>query len=88
MPRSRPDAREPKIAEALRILAAVAAEDADHAKNRNGKGFSRADSKKGHVLAKTTLAAALSDDQHAADILALAARYRRQTSRASQTDLF
>lgn len=37
-----------KVRAALDILDIVAARDADHARKRNGEGFSRADSSRGH----------------------------------------
>ncbi len=46
------------------MLGAVAAEDADYAKNRNGRGFSKADSTKGHALAALSLVAVVRDPTH------------------------
>lgn len=66
--------------QALLVLGAVAAEDADYAKNRNGRGFSKSDSNKGHALSKVSLAAALGDQSLLGEILRMAARYRRQAS--------
>jgi hypothetical protein len=81
------DPRRPKAAEALRILGAVAAEDADYAKTRNGRGFSKADSNKGHALAKVGLTAALNDATLLSEILRMSARYRRQASSLAQGTL-
>lgn len=85
--RPRPDPRADKLCEALIVLAAVAAEDADYAKTRNGRGFSKADSSKGHALAKVSLSSALQDRSLSAAVLAMAARYRRQASRIAQGSL-
>lgn len=85
--RPRPDPRGEKLREALLVLAAVAAEDADYAKTRNGKGFSKADSTKGHALSKVSLSSALQNASLAAEILGMAARYRRQASLIAQGTL-
>ncbi|MDR6663994.1 hypothetical protein J2X71_000239 [Rhizobium sp. 1399] len=82
--RPRPDPRADKLREALLVLGAVAAEDADHAKTRNGKGFSKSDSMKGHALSKVSLSSALQDHALSSAVLAMAARYRRQASRIAQ----
>jgi hypothetical protein len=87
-PRPKPDPRAGKIREALVVLATVASEDADYAKHRNGRGFSRPDSTKGHGLATVSLSAALGDESLIAEILSMAARYRRQASKIGQGDLF
>jgi len=84
---SAPDPRGPKVKEALAVLATVAANDADHARSQNGVGFSRADSPKGHVLAQLGVRAVLQNECTCAEVLKLAARYRRQASRALQDDL-
>lgn len=81
------DPRSRQAAEALLVLGAVAAEDADYAKQRNGRGFNKADSTKGHALAKVSLAAALGDEQLFAEILRMSARYRRQASLLAQGTL-
>lgn len=81
------DPRWSKAREALLVLGAVAAEDADYAKARNGRGFSKADSAKGHALSKLSIAAALSNSATYAEVLAMAARYRRQASRIGQGTL-
>ena len=81
------DPRRPAVVEALRVLSTVAAEDADYAKTQNGVGFSKADSTKGHSLAALGPAAVLASDALLADVLRLAARYRRQASRVSQGKL-
>ena len=69
------------------MLAAVAANDADHARSQNGVGFLRADSAKGHVLAQLSVRVVLQNEDTCAEVLKLAARYRQQASRASQDDL-
>lgn len=81
------DPRRPAVVEALRVLATVAAEDADYARTQNGVGFSKADSTKGHNLAQLSPSAVLSSDTLLADVLRLAGRYRRQASRVSQGSL-
>lgn len=73
--------------QALLVLGAVAAEDADYAKNRNGRGFSKSDSSKGHALSKVSLVAALGDSALLGEILRMSARYRRQASVLSQGTL-
>ncbi|MGE7368309.1 hypothetical protein ACQKKX_04460 [Neorhizobium sp. NPDC001467] len=78
------DPRYPKAREALLVLGAVAAEDADYAKNRNGRGFSKADSTKGHALAALSLVAVVRDPTTFAEVTSMAARYRRQASRIAQ----
>jgi len=86
-PASSRDPRYCKAREALLVLAAVAAEDADYATTRNGRGFSRSDSTKGHSLAKLSITAALSSAATFAEVVSMAARYRRQASRISQSTL-
>ncbi|OCW56257.1 hypothetical protein [Hoeflea olei] len=81
------DARIGEVRQALLVLGAVAAEDADYAKTRNGRGFSKSDSSKGHALSKVSLAAALGDQSLLGEILRMAARYRRQASTLSQGTL-
>lgn len=78
------DPRYPKAREALLVLGAVAAEDADHAMNRNGRGFSKADSTKGHALAALSLVVVVRNPSTYAEVLSMAARYRRQASRIAQ----
>lgn len=73
--------------QALLVLGAVAAEDADYAKNRNGRGFSKSDSTRGHALSKVSLAAALGDRALLGEILRMAARYKRQASILKQGTL-
>lgn len=75
------DPRLSAIQEALIVLAAVAAEDPDHARKVNGVGFSRPDSSKGHALAQLSVPAVLQDEAMMSDVLKMAARYRRQASR-------
>ncbi|CUW87553.1 hypothetical protein [Agrobacterium genomosp. 2] len=78
------DPRYPKAREALLVLGAVAAEDADYAKTRNGRGFSKADSTKGHALAALSLVAVVRDPTTFTEVTSMAARYRRQASRIAQ----
>ncbi|RVP47337.1 hypothetical protein [Sinorhizobium medicae] len=86
-PKPVPDARGQKVKEALIVLATVAAEDADYAKAQNGVGFSRPDSAKGHSLAQLSVRSVLQDESCCAEVLKMAARYRRQASRIAQGDL-
>jgi hypothetical protein len=81
------DPRWKQIAEALRILAAVAAEDADYAKHQNGRGFSKADSSKGHALAQLRPGAVISHPATFAEVMRMSARYRRQASKIAQGNL-
>ncbi len=81
------DPRGPRVKEALIVLATVAAEDADYAKAQNGVGFSRSDSAKGHALAQLSVRSVLQDESTCAEVLKMAARYRRQASRVAQSDL-
>ncbi len=81
------NARIVEARQALLVLGAVAAEDADYAKTRNGRGFSKSDSSKGHALSKVSLAAALGDRALLGEILRMAARYRRQASTLAQGSL-
>lgn len=78
------DPRWPKAREALLVLGAVAAEDADYATTRNGRGFSKADSTKGHALAALGLVAVVRNPTTFAEVTSMAARYRRQASRIAQ----
>jgi hypothetical protein len=75
------DPRWKQIYEGLRILAAVAAEDSDYAKHRNGRGFSKSDSPKGHVLAHLRPGAVIANPSTFAEVMRMATRYRRQASR-------
>jgi hypothetical protein len=86
-PGSSRDPRWSKAREALLVLGAVAAEDADYAKTRNGRGFSKSDSSKGHSLASLSVTAVLSSAATFTEVTKLAARYRRQASRISQGTL-
>lgn len=81
------NARIGEARQALHVLGAVAAEDADYAKTRNGRGFSKSDSTKGHALSKVSLAAALADQSLLGEILRMAARYKRQASILAQGNL-
>lgn len=87
-PSSSRDPRYGKAREALLVLGAVAAEDADYAKHRNGRGFSRSDSSKGHALSKLSVTSVLSSNATYTEVTKLAARYRRQASRIAQGALF
>lgn len=78
------DPRYPKAREALLVLGAVAAEDADYAQNKNGRGFSKADSTKGHALAALGVVAVIRNPATYAEVLKMAARYRRQASKIAQ----
>lgn len=73
--------------EALLVLSAVAAEDSDYAKHQNGVGFSKSDSTKGHALAKLSITSVLRSAATYSEVTKLAARYRRQASRISQSTL-
>jgi hypothetical protein len=81
------DLRWPKAKEALLVLAAVAAEDADYAKLQNGVGFSRADTSKGHVLANLSVRAVLQDEATYSEVMGMAARYRKQATRITHGKL-
>ncbi len=86
-PASSRDPRFGKAREALLVLGAVAAEDADYAKHQNGRGFSRSDSTKGHALASLSVTSVLSSAVTFAEVTSMAARYRRQASRIAQGTL-
>lgn len=81
------DPRWPRIHEALRILAAVAAEDSDYARIQNGRGFSKPDSTKGHALAQLRPGAVISHPATFAEVMRMSARYRRQASKIAQGKL-
>lgn len=81
------DPRWAKIGEALRVLAAVAAEDSDYAKHQNGRGFSKSDSTKGHSLARLRPGAVISCPSTYDDVIKMATRYRRQASKIGQGNL-
>lgn len=74
------------LQEALRVLAAVAAEDADYASRRNGRGFSRSD-QNGHALARCSIQQALADEALASKIFLMAKRYSRQALTIAQLQL-
>ncbi|MDX1216278.1 hypothetical protein GOL99_12110 [Sinorhizobium medicae] len=86
-PANNRDPRWAKAREALLVIGAVAAEDADYAKHQNGRGFSKADSTKGHALARLSITSVLSSDATYSEVVKIAARYRRQASRISQGTL-
>lgn len=75
------------MAEALRVLKTVAAEDADYARTQNGRGFSKSD-QEGHALSKVTVEQVLDDERLLMKVLGMAARYRRQAAAISQMSLF
>nr|CAD6612728.1 hypothetical protein RKHAN_02514 [Rhizobium sp. Khangiran2] len=77
----RVDPRWAKAKEALVVLAMVAAEDSDYATRANGVGFNRADSTKGHAFAQLSVQSVLQDEATYANVLGMAARYRRQASK-------
>lgn len=83
-PPNRRDPRWLSAKEALLVLGAVAAEDSDYAQRQNGVGFSRSDSAKGHALAQLGVIAVLRSDATYAEVMKMAARYRRQASRIAQ----
>jgi hypothetical protein len=77
LPPTRRDPRWSKAREALIVIAAVAAEDSDYARQQNGVGFSKSDSSKGHSFAKLSVIAALKNDAIYAEVVKMAARCRR-----------
>ncbi|WP_142627976.1 hypothetical protein [Rhizobium sp. P007] len=85
--RGKPDPLKERIDTALEVLAVIAARDADRASKRNGCGFSRADSSRGHRLSKLPADVVLHDPALSSAVLKLAARYRRQVLGARQLDL-
>lgn len=80
---SRRDDLRGRITEALRVLAAVAAEDADYAKAQNGRGFSKSD-QEGHALSKHSVEQVLCDEMLTLKVLGMGRRYSRQASTISQ----
>lgn len=82
------DPRYARVREALLILGAVAAEDLDYAKMQNGVGFSKADSAKGHSLARLSPVEVMRSSATYTEVLRMATRYRRQASRMAQGNLF
>lgn len=86
-PANNRDPRWAKAREALLVIGAVAAEDADYAKHQNGRGFSKADSTKGHGLARLSVVSVLSSNATYSEVVKMAARYRRQASLISQGTL-
>ena len=86
-PPSGDDPRWSQIHEALRILATVATEDSDYARHRNGRGFSRSDSSKGHTLAQLRPGAVIANPYTFAEVMRMAARYRRQACWINQGNL-
>ncbi|WP_428427291.1 hypothetical protein [Pararhizobium sp.] len=82
--RAKLDSRE-RLAAALEVLRAVAREDEDHARNINGRGYSKADSSAGHRLAQMSVSDVSRDGQAERDVLRLARRYSRQASSIANT---
>lgn len=80
------DALRGRVEEALRVLATVAAEDADYAKAQNGRGFSKSD-QEGHALSKVTVEQTLSDEVLLMKVLTMGKRYSRQASTIHQLSL-
>jgi hypothetical protein len=83
---SRRDTLRRRIEEALRVLAAVAAEDADYAKAQNGRGFSKSD-QEGHALSQVSVEQVLGDELLTMKVLAMGRRYSRQASTIAQLSL-
>ncbi|MEF3134588.1 hypothetical protein OS035_24335 [Rhizobium sp. 268] len=83
---SRRDALRGRITEALRVLATVAAEDADYAKAQNGRGFSKSD-QEGHALSQLSVDQVLGDEMLTMKVLGMGRRYSRQASTISQLSL-
>ncbi|NKQ73414.1 hypothetical protein C3Y89_24220 [Rhizobium sp. UPM1132] len=83
---SRRDAVRCRVEEALRVLAAVAAEDADYAKTLNGRGFSKSD-QEGHSLSKCSVDQVLNDELLLMKIVGMGRRYSKQASTISQLSL-
>jgi len=83
---SRRDELRGRVAEALRVLAAVAAEDADYARTQNGVGFSKSD-QGGHALSKCTVEQVLTDEVLLIEVLGMSRRYSKQAATISQLSL-
>lgn len=75
------------VEEALRVLATVAAEDADFAKSQNGRGFSRSD-QEGHALSRCKVEQVLHNETLRMKVLAMGKRYCRQAATINQLSLF
>jgi hypothetical protein len=69
------------------VIKTVAAQDADYARHKNGVGFNKADSSKGHALASASISAVMSDESTISKVLRLGARYARQAGRLNELDL-
>lgn len=67
-----------RVEAALEALRLVAAADPDHAREANGKGFSKSDVALGHRLSMALPDRVKKTPPAAAQAIALAARYRRQ----------
>ncbi|TBE45436.1 hypothetical protein ELH02_14170 [Rhizobium ruizarguesonis] len=74
-----------RVEAALEILDAIAARDGDRARERNGIGFSKADSRQGHMLSKLSIDAARRDPAMLSEVLKMASRYQRQISRTGNS---
>lgn len=85
-PDSRRDALHGRIEEALRVLVAVAAEDADYAKTQNGRGFSKSD-QEGHALSRLSVEQVADDEMLTLKVLGMGRRYSRQASTIRQLSL-
>lgn len=85
--RPKPDPLQERVEAALEILDAIAARDGDRARERNGIGFSKAESRHGHMLSKLSIDAALRDPAMLSEVLKMASKYQRQISRTGQLDL-
>lgn len=83
---SRRDAMRGRIGEALRVLTAVAAEDADYAKNQNGRGFSKSD-QEGHALARLSVEQVLNDELLMMKVIGMGRRYSRQAATIFQLSM-
>lgn len=75
---ARRDAAEGPLEAALDALRLVASNDPDHARTANGFGFARSDVTLGHRLSKLTASQLRDDPGLAAEVMKMAARYRRQ----------
>jgi hypothetical protein len=87
MRRKNSDPREREVSISLKVIRAVAAQDADYAKHQNGVGFSKPDSRVGHALAGATLATVMSSEASITQVLQMGKRYRRQAKTLMQDDI-
>lgn len=77
-----------RVKMSLEIIKAVAAQDADYAARQNGVGFNKADSGKGHALARLSPEQIVNNPSMVADVLKLGRRYSGQAASLSQLTLF